>query len=156
VTKSAPEQVVLQNVNAVTARALLLPADETSASQTHLTISSDSHGPSVGLGNTQSQPSFPYPLVGEYLPLEPAVNISIDIAPQVVGGISIGGALLPDQSTKRRNGQRSCDKTKRKSRTCKNCVANYGPHFETCQGRAPRGRCEYFPILALWVSDSSQ
>ena len=62
----------------------------------------------------------------------------------IVAGNAIGEVPLDETRKKRKNGERGKDGKKRRPRRCKLCVENGGPHFNTCKGRSPNGKCQHF------------
>ena len=65
--------------------------------------------------------------------------------PYTIVANSLIGQIPASQVSNRKRGRgRDKEGTVRKRRRCLTCVAQEGPHFETCRGRWPRGTCRYY------------
>ena len=65
--------------------------------------------------------------------------------PYTIVANSLIGQIPASQVSNRKRGRgRDKEGTVRKRRRCLTCVAQEGPHFETCSGRWPRSTCQYY------------
>jgi len=100
----------------------------------------------------------------QYAPFSAPLVVAPNVAPAIVGGLLLGLSVPPQTAGEggggggggggvgtatRGNGERGKDSKTRKARKCQLCVKNGGGNAETCTGRGPRGKCDYFCQLCL-------
>jgi hypothetical protein len=86
------------------------------------------------------------------IPLPPAMPqpqpAAMHNQPYTIVANSLIGQIPVSQVRNRGRGKRGKDKEETirrpKQRRCLTCVAQEGPHFYTCKGRWPRGKCQYY------------
>ncbi len=99
-------------------------------------------------GVSTSISQLPFVSVSQHPPILPAILPVGSECTVIVGGVCVVATnsllQLQSQPQKHGNGQRGRDNKPRESRTCQVCMKNNRCELaKTCQGRGPRGKCQY-------------
>jgi len=90
------------------------------------------------------------------IPLPPAFTLpdlmSLHPAPYSrVHASTIGEVPQPPTKKRKERSDKGKQRNKLKPRRCMGCVRNGGQHYDTCSGRFPRGKCQFFNIISSKV-----